>query len=338
MFIVIDNWLERLPEQSHAAAREAVTSTFGAAAIGSIDPVLGGASGALAFRIGVNDRLYLLRMETSRGPLRNPHQYACMRIAADAGIAPPLRYVNDDAGAVIMDFIAARPLSDYPGGPLGLVGALGRLAAELQATAPFPVLGDYRALLGRMLGYIKGLFAPGLLDEHMEGFERIRAAYPWDAAGHVSSHNDPNPRNIIFDGEKLWLIDWETSYRNDALTDVAILVENHAGTPELEESLLTSWSGSVPDRLMRAKLRLMRQLTRLYYAGLLVAFATKPSEPIADLAAPTPDEFRARIASGELRAVAPETRLVLGKMCLAAVVAELRSGSFEEALRVCHGS
>ena len=335
---MIDNWLEKLPETFHSAGREAVTSAFGAAPILSIDPVLGGASGALTFRLGVNDRLYLLRMETSRSPLRNPHQYCCMRIAAEAGIAPPLRYANDDAGTVIMDFIAARPFSAYPGGPYGLVNALGRLAAQLQATAPFPVLGDYRAFLGRMLGYIKGVFAPGLLDEHVEGFERIRDAYPWDAAHHVSSHNDPNPRNIIFDGEKLWLIDWETSYRNDSLTDIAILVENHANTAELEEVLLTSWSGRAPDRVMRAKIRVMRQLTRLYYAGLLVAFATNPSGPIADLAAPTPDEFRARVASGELKPVALETRIVLGKMCLAAVLAELHTGSFEEALRVCQGA
>jgi len=332
---MIENWLEKLPETSHSAAREAVTSTFGAAPIHSIDPVLGGASGALTFRLGVGNRFYLLRMETSRSPLRNPHQYACMRIAAEAGIAPSLRYANDDAGAVIMDFITARPLSAYPGGPLGLVSALGRLAAQLQATAPFPVLGDYRVFLGRMLGYIKGVFAPGLLDEHMEGFERIRVAYPWDPARHSSSHNDPNPGNIIFDGEKLWLIDWETSYRNDSLTDIAILVENHAGTAELEDGLLTSWSGRAPDRVMRAKLRVMRQLTRLYYAGLLVAFATKSSDPIADLAAPTPDEFRARVASGELKPVALETRIVLGKMCLAAVLAELRTVGFEEALRVC---
>ena len=79
---MIENWLEKLPETSHSAAREAVTSTFGAAPIHSIDPVLGGASGALTFRLGVGNRFYLLRMETSRSPLRNPHQYACMRIAA----------------------------------------------------------------------------------------------------------------------------------------------------------------------------------------------------------------------------------------------------------------
>ena len=335
---MIDNWLEKLPETSHLTARESVTSAFGAAPIHSIDPVLGGASGALTFRIGVNDHFYLLRMETSRTPLRNPHQYACMRIAAEAGIAPPVRYLNEDAGAVIMDFITARPLSTYPGGPSGLANGLGRLAALLQETASFPVLGDYRAFLGRMLSYIKGIFAPGLLDEHLEGFERMRDAYPWDSARHVSSHNDPNPRNIIYDGEKLWLIDWETSYRNDSLTDIAILAENHARTAELEDALLTSWSGRAPDRLMRAKLRVMRQLTRLYYAGLLFAFMARTSELIGDLAAPTPDEFRARIASRELKPVALETRILLGKMCLATVLAELRTDGLEEALRHCQGA
>jgi len=333
---MMDNWLEKLPQISHAAAREAVTSAFGAISILSIDPVLGGASGALTFRLGVHDRSYLLRMETSRSPLRNPHQYACMRIAAEAGIAPPLRYISDDAGVVIMDFVPGRPLSAYPRGPAGLVNALGQLAAQLQATAAFPVLGDYRAFLGRMLNHIKSRFAPGLLDEHVECFQRIRAAYPWDSSQYVSSHNDPNPRNIIFDGEKLWLIDWETSYCNDSLTDIAILAENHATTAELEQELLTTWSGRAPDRVMRAKLRVMRQLTRLYYAGFLVGFATELSEPIADLGAPTPDEFRAGIASGELKPVALETKIILGKMCLAAVLAELRTSGFEEALTVCN--
>jgi len=63
------------------------------------------------------------------------------------------------------------------------------------------------------------------LDPHLEGFETIRAAYPWDASALVSSHNDPNPRNILFDGQRLWLVDWELRFRNDPLTDIAILMQ-----------------------------------------------------------------------------------------------------------------
>jgi hypothetical protein len=41
----------------------------------------------------------------------------------------------------------------------------------------------------------------------------------------VSSHNDPVPANILFDGRRPWLIDWEWAYRNDPLVDVAIVLK-----------------------------------------------------------------------------------------------------------------
>jgi hypothetical protein len=79
---------------------------------------------------------------------------------------------------------------------------------------------------------------------------------------------------------------------------------------------------------------LARQLTRLYYVGLLAVSPEKPSSPIADLAAPTPDEFRAMILRGELKPTAIETRIVLGKMLLAGVLADVRAQGFDEALKI----
>ena len=141
------------------------------------------------------------------------------------------------------------------------------------------------------------------------------SVYPWNASSPVSSHNDPNPRNIIFDGERLWLIDWETAFRNDPLTDVAILAENFAGTPELEDALLQGWLERPADQELRARLLLMRQLTRIYYGAILLsAFAASPrAVPDGDLAAPTPDGFRASIAEGRLKAASPETMYTLGQ-------------------------
>jgi Phosphotransferase enzyme family len=331
------NWLEVIPETQHEAARASVSAAFGSAPVASIQPVLGGASGALTYKVEVAGRFYLLRVETRRSPLRNPHQYVCMRIAADAGIAPPLHYADDAAGVAILDFVDQRPLHEYPGGPAGLAAAIGKLAANLQAASPFPVLGDYRVILGRMLGYLGSRFAPGLLDPHVEGLERIRQAYPWDANAHVSSHNDPNPGNILFDGQRLWLIDWETAYRNDPLTDIAILAQNHASTPELEDVLLQSWLGSPPDRTLRARLLLMRQMTRLYYAGILLAISIAPSAPLTDVSAPTPPEFRDLIASGQLKAGTSETKVVLGKVLLGWFLAGLSAPEFEEALAITKG-
>jgi Ser/Thr protein kinase RdoA (MazF antagonist) len=266
-------------------------------------------------------RFFLLRVEAVRNPFRNPHQYACMRIAAEAGIAPPLHYVDDQAGVAIMDFIEPQPLHSYPGGALELVRALGRLAARLQATAAFPALLDYRVVVRRLTERLQTRFAPGLLDPHRAALEKICGSLPWDASEHVSSHNDPNPRNVLFDGQRLWLIDWETAYRNDPHVDVSILVDNLAPTPELQDALIAARQGRAPDATVKGRLDAIRALTRLYYAGLLMATVTSTAPIIGDLTALTQDEFKRRIGEGSLQAVAPETRIELAKMCLAGFLA-----------------
>jgi aminoglycoside phosphotransferase (APT) family kinase protein len=327
-----------IPESHRETARAAVAAAFGTAGVDALRPVAGGASGALTYRVESAGRSHLLRIEARRSPLRNPHQYACMRIASEAGIAPGLHYVDADAGVAIMDFVEQRPFSEFPGGGENLVKALGGLAAGLQRTPAFPQLWDFPQVVERIFGFVRSsqMFATGALDAHAEGFERIRSAYRWDPSALVSSHNDPNPQNVIFDGERLWLVDWETAYRNDPLTDVAIMVESFAPTPTLERVLVEAWLGREADRTLQARLTLMRQLTRLYYAGLLLGLAARqPREgPETDLAAPSPDEFRAAVRRGEHAPASPETILTLGKMSLAGFLSGLSAPAFEEALAI----
>ncbi|HTQ98683.1 MAG TPA: phosphotransferase [Candidatus Acidoferrum sp.] len=324
--------IETIPEILHDTARNAIAAAFGAAPVTVVAPVTGGASGAHAFRLEVAARDYVLRIEGKRNPLRNPHQYACMRRAAESGIAPAVLHTDEPNGVAIMDFVQQRPLAQYPGGPEALVTALGALAHKLQDTEPFPVVGDYRVFVERMLGRMQMSFAPGLIDPYLEAFARIRAVCPWDATAHVSSHNDPNPRNILFDGERLWLIDWETAYRNEALLDVAVLAENFAIVPELETVLLKSWLGTAPDAALRSRLVLMRLMTRLYYASLLSMMAATPQAPVQDLTAPTPEQFQAMLISGKVSATSADTLLMLAKMLLASFKTGMESAELKAAM------
>jgi hypothetical protein len=185
-----------------------------------------------------------------------------------------------------------------------------------------------------MLGAAYGsrVFTAGLLDPHLAGFQRIREAYPWDDSTHVSSHNDPNPRNVLFDGERLWLIDWETSGRNDPFADVAVLSHELAGTPELQEALLRSALGREPDRATRARFPLMRQVARLYFACVILRGFASRAEPDRDLKALTPAEFVSAIQAGRLRVGTPELLYQWGKMFLAAFQAGLAAPDFEASL------
>ena len=278
----------------------------------------------------------MLRLEGPASPLRNPHQYVSMRIAADAGIAPAIRYIDEPARVAVMDFVEQQPLAAFPGGPRALARALGELLRRVQATEPFPHFVDYPDIVARLWAHVcrTGLFAPGVLDAHTEHLAHIRETYVWNSADSVSSHNDAIPSNILFDGARLWLIDWESAYRNDPLADTAIMLDNLAPSPELESVLLQTWLDRAPEENLRARLTLVRALTRLYYAGVfLSASAAAPrARPDADLSVPNVLEFRRAIREGRLKSGAPETKHTLGKMFLAAFIADTTPPGFDAAV------
>jgi aminoglycoside phosphotransferase (APT) family kinase protein len=332
--------IDQIPEDRRERVRSALAATFGRARVASLEPITSGAS-ASSYRIEVAGRPYLLRLESSRrDEVRDPHRsYLCMRAAAEAGIAPAVRFADAAAAVAITDFVPHRPLADYLRAPPDLARDLGTLVARLQAIPAFPPVADYPTVVGTLLGLVleSGLFAPGLLDRHREGFGRIREAYPWNSETLVSSHNDLNPANILFDGERLWLIDWETAYRNDPLVDVGTLTIFIAASPELEAALLRAWLGREPDRTERARLALMRSMSRLFYgcaASLNAAHALGTVVPETDLSAPTRAEFAEAVEQGRLAVGAPEAQRLVGKMALASFLAGMATPEFEEALVV----
>jgi hypothetical protein len=338
---MVDLPLDVIPADRRSAARSALTAAFGSELLTSLQPVTGGASGALTYRAVVADRPYLLRIETARDVFRNPQRgYACMQTASEAGIAPPLRHVDPIAGVAIMDFLPQRPLVEYPAGRTGLLRDLATLIARLQSTVLFPPLIDYPTMLERMLAMLvrSGLFSPGLLDPHVEAFEQIRQVYPWSESAPVSSHNDPNPGNILYDGDRLWMIDWEIAFRNDPFVDVAIVADNFAKTPELEDVLLTAWLGHAPKPADRARLVLMRQLTRLFYGCLMLSTSIGRHVQETQLPALSPSEYEALIAQRQQVPGSPDKLHEDGKILLAAFISGLSAPSFEDALVISQQS
>ena len=307
-------WEGLVPEALHGAVRDALAATYGKAPVELVGQVTGGASGAVALHLASGGRQYLLRVEARRSPMRNPHQYACMATAAKAGVAPPLHYCDAGAGIALMDMIEAVPLDRFPGDAKARARALAELARRLQETEPFPALGDWRAIVGRLLTLLESKFAEGLLAPHRAAYQRLVDRLSWDPATHVSSHNDPNARNVLFDGTRLWLIDWETAYRNDPMVDVAILADNLA--PDLAGELVQAWLGRPASADETRRLEDIRRLTRLYYAGLLIGLGAQREMPLDDLSAPTREQVEERQRRGELAEVTPDTLLLAGKMCL----------------------
>jgi aminoglycoside phosphotransferase (APT) family kinase protein len=335
--------MDLIPEARRGAVDEALWAAFGAQAPRGWRPILGGASGALLLQFEVAARAYVLRLESpwTDLPFRR-RGFRCLVAAAAAGAAPALHYADAEAGVAVMDFVATRSLADYPGGPLGLAQALGELTARVRSAPPFP-RGDYRVGCDILLKRLQdsGLFAPGLLAPHAEELARIHEALPWDPEALVPSHNDLNPGNILFDGQRLWLVDWGLGFQNDPLVDLAVLTHRGAW-PELEDALLTAAFGRPPDQVMRARLTVIRQLTWLFYGGIALAdFTVGPAGRTAPGGSETTldacdwDAHAATIA--RLGVASPESLYSFGKTALAAFLAGVRAPEFEAALATVRG-
>ena len=318
-----------IAEDRRAAALAAIASVAEPASVTGICPTTtAGASGASTLRIDTDSGVFLLRLEDGRREgFRNPERsYPCLLAAAKAGIAPAVHHADAEAGVVLMDFVVERPLATFPGGEPAVLRTLGEMVARLQATPPFPrVMKDFGALTEALLNLVRdgGLFAPGVLDGHVAGLARIRAEYPF-ADAQVSAHHDINPRNVLFDGRRLWLVDWEMAFRNDPLADLANLASNFSDVPDVDTLVLEGWLGRPPDDDILHRLSLMRDLHTLFSGCLLLADFLGRRDPEPELTAPTPDEFRAAIMRGELRGT-PELLFVRGKMDLVAFKAAQES-------------
>ena len=211
------------------------------------------------------------------------------------------------------------------------------MLARLHETTPFQAHGDYFDNQARMFAYFEGSgrVAPGLLDAHRAGFERIRDAYPWQPDTFVSCHNDPNPQNLLFDGHRLWLVDWETASRSDPFIDVAIIAGHLAPTTELRDLLLSSWLGRTPDPLDQARLSLMARVTQLYVGCALLVIAVDPATPThTDLGSMGVDELHTAFARGELVGGTAAGTIAFAKTMLRTFLESLATPDLDESLRV----
>lgn len=318
------------------AVRRATLAAFGTAEIESARPLSGGLSGAAIFRIRVGGVPYLLRIEGERDAFRDPARaYACMRIAAAGLIAPRVRYADPQDGVAILEFIEEHSLLlDYPGQREDLIVEAVQTVRALHAGPPFPPLVDYLDGIDALIGQFqaRGLVAPAATHELFALYGVLRAAYCTAPQDRVASHNDLNPRNMLYDGQRLWFVDWESAFLTDRFVDLSCLANLFADTPAREELLLATYFGKV-DEVHRARLYLMAQVNHLFY-GLVMTNAVASRAQLPSLDGPALAELHQALSLGEPVLDTDEGRFDYVRARLAQALEGLRSQRFEAALAV----
>lgn len=319
------------------AVARGLQSAFGTIDVDSVRALGGGLSGARIYRVRVGGVPYLLRVEVERGAFRDPARaYACMQVAAQGFLAPRVRYADAQDGVAIMDFIEEKSLTfDFRGSREDLIVEAAQTVRALHAGPAFPPLVDYLDGMDALIAIFRqrGLFAASATAEVFELYGRLREGYRTDPADLVASHNDLNPRNILFDGQRLWLVDWESAFQADRYVDLACIANLFAQTSWEEDLLLRAYDGEA-DEAARARLYLMRQVNHLFYAVGLSNSVAEGDGPIASLAGPSLAEMHAGVTLGEVDLGSAPARLDYARARLVAALEGMSSPRFEEALAV----
>jgi aminoglycoside phosphotransferase (APT) family kinase protein len=253
--------------------RTALVQTFGVASAEETTVVSGGLSGTAVLRIVVAGTPYLMRLDRPGVGIRPPkYWHPCMAIAAEAGVAPPVLYL-DDAGVSIVGFVQAASGGSYwLGNRTEMLYQIGKLLGKLHDAPAFPVRQGYVTAVQALIEGVtsSGLMSASELEVPLERFARLGSVYKSLEEQLVSSHNDVNPRNLVFDGVRYWLVDWAASSVCDRYVDLASVAGFLAQDPESEATLLHAYFGEPATPAQSARMYLARQINHMCCAMTLL--------------------------------------------------------------------
>jgi aminoglycoside phosphotransferase (APT) family kinase protein len=321
-----------IPETKHAAVARALREAFGVSEFEDIRILTTGLSSALVFRIVARGTPYLLRIITRSDAMSDPtRQFACMKSAAEAGLAPRIWYTSAKDRISITDFVDSQPFpmrEAFPRLPVTI--------RALHALPPFPKVVNY---LDAVDGFVQKFQAAKILPESetaelFERYARVASVYPRHDSELVASHNDLKPENILFDGSRVWLVDWEAAFLNDRYFDLA-MVANFVVTNDAEEEVfLRTYFGEPVSDYKRARFYLMRQVAHMSYAMVFMRLGSggKPIEPNTN--APDFRDFHNRIWAGEISLATDGPKLQYANVHMNQLLQNMRTPRFQDSLRV----
>ena len=255
----------------------ALAAAFGTPSCDDVKVLTGGMRSALACRVVVRGRAYFLRVGAST--LVDPaYELACTRAAADAGIAPSVCYADPADRVLIADFIERAP-RPRPFAPL-LAAAIARVHALPRWSKAIHHLATLDMFISRLREANLRADAADVLARYSD----VSAVYPRDSEL-VSCHNDLNPRNILFDGQHVWIIDWEAAFVNDRYADLANAASFYVRDAREEADYLAAYFGEPATDYQRARFALARFANHLSYLALLSLMAARAgltSQPTPD--------------------------------------------------------
>ena len=231
----------------------------------TVEPLPGGITN-FNYRVQAGERAYVARLCVERLLLGidRRNEVVCQRAAHHVGVAPEV--VHHEDGVLVSAHLDARTLNAEAVRDPRFVprlaallrtlhGAWDELTGEILYFSVFQTARTY-ARTARELKAKMPDDVDDLLDDARALARQIAPFVP------VLCHNDLLAANILDDGRRVWLVDWEYAGMGHPLFDLANLSSNCGFPDDLEQTLLESYRGHVDPRDLR-ELRILKAISLL---------------------------------------------------------------------------
>jgi thiamine kinase-like enzyme len=230
--------------------------------------VLGGGITNHNFRARVGDTEVVLRIaghQTDLLGIDRGVEHLATAAAASLGIAPAVLAFLPEHGCLVTAYVPAQPIDDAA---LREPPALGEVARALRAfhdrapqlPAPFAVPAIARDYLA--LARERGADVPAVAWDAARLAERIASVLDGRPEhGPAPCHDDLLGANVLTDGRRTWLVDWEYAGMGDRYFDLGNLSINNGFTEADDRALLEAYWGEPCTPRRFAALRLMRSMS-----------------------------------------------------------------------------
>jgi thiamine kinase-like enzyme len=322
-----------IPENKRPAVTKALQKAFHVDEPEEIVQLTKGLSGALVFKITVHEIPHLLRIITRTETRDKPEYYfECLQTAANAGLAPRIHYLNIEDKISITDFIDDQ---DFPIKEARIMMA--DTLRDLHELPKFPYQLNYMDSSDIFLKkFLEADIVPdNAIKDLLDLYARIANVYPrHDAENLVSCHNDVKRDNIIYDGVRPWLVDWEAARLNDRYVDLAAIANFVVKNDDDETEFLKRYFGETFDGYKQGRFFLMRQVVHMFCFTLCSLFASG-SKPININMSTLPfHEFHERLWNGQINLDSSEEKLHYALVHLKELEHRMQTKRLDESLKI----
>lgn len=319
-----------IPASKSDAVRKALRRTFGASEPEVIGVVQAGPSSDLLFRITVANEDFLLLIMPLINEIDDPRRrFTCMKIAAAGGLAPEIRYLGVDDGICVTRFIAPQPLSIQDARI-----EIPRILRRVHALTPFPKEFNFRTADKSLQRFRAAALLPhARVRDVFAQYSRLADAYPRRASDMVSSHCDLRRENVVFDGSRVWLLDWKAAFVNDRYFDLAVAANYVVTDYEQEQTFLREYFGRTAKEYEASRFFLMRQIVSTMAACLYLLIGNDGSPVRLDSRVPGFEETHRSLWNGEAHLTDRSARTTFGLVHWNQLEKDLSSSRFEQSLQ-----